>query len=71
MNNIIHSLTKTLTEMGTGVVQTIKDSRITESIGHGVQTVKETIMDPKLQEGIRESVQTGKNKMIMIMRNDW
>ena len=57
--------------MGTGVVQTIKDSRITESIGHGVQTVKETIMDPKLQEGIRESVQTGKNKMIMIMRNDW
>ena len=56
---VICSLTKTLTDMGAGVVKTIKESKITESIGNGVQTVKEKLTDPNLQNEIRESVQSG------------
>ena len=54
------SLTKTLTDMGAGVVKTIKESKITESIGNGVQTVKEKLTDPNLQNEVRDGVQNGK-----------
>ena len=40
------------------MVKTIKESKITESIGNGVQTVKEKLTD--LQNEIRDGVQNGK-----------
>ena len=46
--------------MGSGVVQTIREAKITETIESGVQSVKDKLTDPKLQEDIRETVQTGK-----------
>ena len=61
---IMVSLTKTLTDMGAGVVKTIKESKITESIGNGVQTVKEKLTDPNLQNEIRDGVQNGKGKIV-------
>ncbi len=42
------------------MVKTIKESKITESIGNGVQTVKEKLTDPNLQNEIRDGVQNGK-----------
>ena len=70
MGNILNSsLTKTLTEMGSGMVQTIREAKITETIESGVQSVKSKLTDPKLQEDIRETVQTGRNRLFGVINH--
>lgn len=44
-------------------MKTIKESKITESIGTGVESVRATLADPNLQTNIRDSVQSGTSVM--------
>ena len=55
----LNNLTKTLTDVGSNVMKTLKESKITESIGSGVESVRATLADPNLQMNIRDSVQSG------------
>ena len=55
--------------MGSEMVQTIREAKITETIGNGVQSVKDKLTDPKLQEDIRETVQTGKNRLYLSVKS--
>lgn len=53
------SLTKSITAMGSQVVQTIKDSKITDTIQSGVTKVTSTIQDPQFQESVKQKAQAG------------
>lgn len=57
--SIHHSLTKSLTTMGSQVVQTIKDAKITDTIQSGVTKVTTTLQDPEFQENVKQRAQAG------------
>lgn len=57
--SIHRSLTKSLTTMGSQVVQTIKDAKITDTIQSGVTKVTTTLQDPEFQENVKQRAQAG------------
>ena len=57
--SIHRSLTKSLTTMGSQVVQTIKDAKITDTIQSGVTKVTTTLQDPEFQENVKQKAQAG------------
>ncbi|OAO13342.1 ARF-GAP protein [Blastocystis sp. ATCC 50177/Nand II] len=59
VTKVVDDLTKSLTTMGSQVVQTIKDAKITDTIQSGVTKVTTTLQDPEFQENVKQRAQAG------------
>ncbi len=66
-----NSLTKSLTAMGSQVVQTIKDAKIGDTLQSGVNKVKTTIQDPQFQEDVKQKAQAGWNWLSSTASSFW
>lgn len=56
---IITSITKTLSNIGQGLVKSFQDAKIGETIQSGVTSVKNKLNDPEFQKDVKQKAEAG------------
>lgn len=58
-SDLTSSFVKTLSELGQGVMKSLQEARIGETIESGVNSVREKLNDPNFQKDVKEKAQAG------------